>query len=73
MIIKVKVITRAKEEELIPLSDTEFKAKLTIIPEKGKANERLVALLAKHFDVSKNQIFIKSGKTTSNKLISINI
>jgi len=72
MIIKVKVITKAKRTEFIPLSKTEFKAKLSVIPEKGKANEQLIKLISKHFKIPKSNIKIKSGKTSSNKLISIN-
>jgi len=46
MKITVKVITRAKKTELISLSDTEFKAKLTAIPEKGKAGYNCVDRLS---------------------------
>ena len=72
MRIKVKVITNAKKLELIPLSDNEFKAKLSVIPEKGRANEQLIKLLSKYFKVPKSDIEIKSGKTSSNKLIELN-
>jgi len=71
MKIKVKVSTKAKKTELIPLSDNEFKAKLTAIPEKGKANEQLIQLLSQYFNISKSNISIKSGKTSPNKLIKI--
>ena len=37
----------------------------------GKANEALVALLAKHYDVSKTRVTILRGHTSRHKLISI--
>lgn len=71
MIIEVKVSTKAKKTELIPLSNGNFKAKLTVIPEKGKANEQLIMLISEYFKVPKSQISIKSGKTSKNKLIEL--
>ncbi|MFN6222240.1 MAG: DUF167 domain-containing protein, partial [Dolichospermum sp.] len=40
-------------------------------PIDGKANEELIKLLAKKFDVPKSSITIKSGVTSRNKLIII--
>lgn len=40
-------------------------------PEKGKANERVCELLAKHFNINKSQVFIKSGKTSREKIVEI--
>jgi len=71
MRINVKVITNAKKTELIPLSKTEFKAKLTAIPEKEKANKQLIKLISKHFNVPKSNISLKLGKSASNKVIEI--
>ncbi len=71
MILAVKVFPRSGKSELIPISATEFKAYLKSSPEKGKANMELVKLLAKHFDVARNEIFIKSGQTSHTKLIEI--
>jgi len=71
MIISVKVSTRTKKLELIPLSDVSFKAKLTAPPVKNAANKQLIELLAEHFKVPKSKISIKAGKTISNKLIKI--
>jgi len=71
MIIEVKVSTKAKKTELIPLSKGKFKAKLTVIPEKGKANKQLITLVSKYFNVPKSQISIKMGKTSTTKLIEL--
>ena len=71
MIINVKVISNAKQNKIINLSDNSFKIYLTCIAEKGKANESLVKLLSKHFNVSKSQINITSGLKSHNKIIEI--
>ena len=40
-------------------------------PVDGKANEELIKLLAKKFDVAKSDIRIKSGLSSRQKLIEI--
>lgn len=71
MIINVIVIPKASRNELIQLSDTIFKAKVTAVPEKGKANELVIKLLSKHFKTAKSNIEIKAGANTKEKLIEI--
>ncbi len=39
----------------------------------GAANEALIALLAKHFDVSKSRIEIESGFTSRIKRVSVDL
>ena len=40
-------------------------------PVKGKANKRLVQILAKHFGVSKSKIQIVSGEKSREKIVEI--
>jgi len=42
-------------------------------PEKGKANERLIELLAEHFGVAKSKIRIISEHTKRQKVVEINL
>jgi uncharacterized protein len=44
---------------------------VTAAPEKGKANEALIKLLASHFDVPKCAVNIIGGKTARTKIIDI--
>jgi len=48
-----------------------YKVKLTVVPEKGKANMQLIKILAKYFKVSKSSISIISGLTSKIKLIEV--
>jgi len=48
-----------------------LKVKCRATPEKGKANEAVIALLAKHFKVSKSNVVILRGKTSSKKVVEI--
>jgi len=45
--------------------------KVTAVPEKGKANEAVIELLADYFDVPKSSINIVGGKSTRMKMIDI--
>ncbi|MEI8343946.1 MAG: DUF167 domain-containing protein [Candidatus Moraniibacteriota bacterium] len=49
----------------------EYKVKLTAAPVDGQANEALIKLLAKFFDVSKSAINIVGGKTAKIKMVDI--
>lgn len=69
--IKLKVITRAKKEELLRLSEGSYRIKVLSPPEKGKANKRIVEMLSKEFGVKKRDIKIVSGETANRKIIEI--
>jgi len=71
MIINIKVIANAKRQEIKQEND-KLKIYLKSKPEKGKANEELINLLASHFNVSKINFKILKGKKSRNKLIEIN-
>lgn len=71
MKIELKVITRAKKESVEKISENSYKIKVTIPPEKGKANKRIVELLSEELNVKKRDIRIISGETNSNKIVEI--
>lgn len=70
MKINVKTIPNAKKES-IGLKDGIYVARINVAPEKGKANDAVIKLLAKHFNVAKSQIKIIRGLTSRNKIIDI--
>jgi hypothetical protein len=45
--------------------------KVTAPPEKGKANDAVIEILADYFDVPKSSISIIGGKSTRVKLVEI--
>lgn len=71
MIIKVKVIAGAKENNIEKISENEYKIHLKERAEKGKANKKLIELLADYFNCKKTQIEIKQGFTSNIKVIEI--
>jgi uncharacterized protein len=48
-----------------------LKARVTAVPEKGKANKALVALLAKSLKIPKSSISVMSGDTSRKKILRI--
>ncbi len=60
MILKIKVKPTSPKEALTKISNNEFIANIKASPEKGKANQELIKLLAKHFSVSATKIKIKT-------------
>jgi len=71
MIIKVKVIAGAKDNNIEKISEDEYKIHLKERAEKGKANKKLVELLADYLNCKKTQIRIKQGFTSNIKVIEI--
>jgi uncharacterized protein YggU (UPF0235/DUF167 family) len=53
------------------LSENSFEVKVSAAPEKGKANAKVIEVLAKHLGISKSKINIISGNTFKEKIIEI--
>jgi uncharacterized protein len=70
-VIQVKVRPSARVSLLVQNDDGSYTAQLKAPPIDGKANAELIALLAKHFQVSRSAISIKSGAGARMKLVSI--
>jgi uncharacterized protein len=73
MIIKVRVSAGAKTEKVEKMDDGSFKVRVSLPPEKGKANERVVELLAEYFKVSKAKVAIISGNTFREKSVLVDL
>jgi uncharacterized protein len=71
MRIYVKVIPRAGKNEVLKISDGEYKVKVTAPPEKGKANEAVIKILANYFDLPKSSLNIIAGKSARIKIIDV--
>ncbi len=68
--IKVRVIPGAKKTEISGWMEGEIlKIHIAEKPEAGKANAALVRLLAKTFEIRKEDVLIKSGLSGRNKTI----
>lgn len=71
MRIYLKVITGSSQQKVEKISKGDYKVWVRAIPEKGKANQEIVEILADFFKIDKQRISIISGRTTSRKLIEI--
>ncbi len=70
MFVKVKVIANSKQEK-IDKNGAEYRIHLKEKPIHGKANRKLIEILAEYFDVQKNRIAIRKGESSSIKIIEI--
>ena len=86
MQIKIRVVTNAKKERILRVREHlsrasgttrdnpyEYKVYVSTPPEKGKANERVVELVAEFFKTSKRDICISSGLKSKDKTIVIDL
>lgn len=71
MRIYVKVSPRSFKNEVVKISEGEYKVKLTAPPVDGKANKMLLDILADYFNISRSLITIIGGKTARVKIIEI--
>lgn len=71
LILKVKVQPNASFNQILGWENNELKIKLTASPEKGKANEALIKLLAKHLRLPLSSIEVISGTTSRHKKLLI--
>ena len=69
--IQVRVKPNARESALEPAADGTWLARLKAPPIEGRANDELVALVARHFGLRRAQVSIKSGAGVRLKLLQL--
>lgn len=74
--LSIKLTPKASRNEIQGwISDAEgkpvLKCSVTTVPEKGKANEALIELLAKRLKIAKSSITLIRGDTDRNKVLEI--
>jgi uncharacterized protein (TIGR00251 family) len=69
--IQVKVKPRARVSLLTPEEGGVWVAQLKSPPVDGKANEELVALVARYFGCRRSSVSIKSGGSARTKLVQV--
>jgi hypothetical protein len=68
---EVKVQPRASQNQITGAVEGVMKVRLNSPPVDGKANQALINLLSKTFNVPKKSITIVRGETSTSKLIQI--
>lgn len=72
MFIEVHVTTKASSNQIIKDEESGiYRLRTTEAPEHGKANEKVIELLAKELAVPKSKLTIVSGLTWKKKLVKI--
>jgi uncharacterized protein len=69
--IRVKVKPNSRENSIKQLEEDNFEIKVSVPPEKGKANEKVIELLSKHLKIPKSKIEIFSGSNSRQKILEI--
>ena len=69
--ISVHVKPSAQKSEILGFKDDYLELRVAAPPDKGKANNELVAFLAKSLGVAKGDVTILSGATARRKVVSI--
>lgn len=69
--LQIKVMPNARVSLLSQAEDGTWLAQLKAAPVDGRANQELVALLARHFDCRRSEITIRSGASGRLKLVRI--
>ncbi len=71
MEISVTVTPHAKVPSIIKGKDPSYRIKVNARASEGKANMRLIEMLAEYFNVPKSHIRITKGLSSRNKLVEI--
>lgn len=71
LLLKVKVVPGSSKTVLIGPFDQMLKIKIASVPEKGKANDMLIAFMAKCLGLKKSDIQITAGKTSHVKRLCV--
>ena len=71
MLIRVYVTPNAREARVVKVSNDYFEVRVDEMAVGGRANKRLLEILAEHFKVQKSRISILKGTKTRNKLVQV--
>jgi uncharacterized protein (TIGR00251 family) len=71
LLLKVKAVPGSSSSSVLGVVNDCLRVSVRAVPEKGKANKELVALLAAYFGTSRSNIEVIAGLTSRQKLIRI--
>ncbi len=69
--INVKVKTNSRSNEVNVLGGDLYEVKVTVPPEKGKANKKVTELLARYFKIPKSNVNLVSGHNYKLKVFEL--
>ncbi|HEX9756966.1 MAG TPA: DUF167 domain-containing protein [Nitrospiria bacterium] len=71
MYLNVKVTPKSSKNRISGWVGKTLKICVTAAPEKGKANDAMITVLSKALEISKSQIRLVRGETSSQKVVDI--
>lgn len=71
MLLQVKVAPKAARNAIVGWSGEALKLSVTAAPERGRANDAVIALLAEALRCPRSALSVKRGATTPRKLIAV--
>jgi uncharacterized protein (TIGR00251 family) len=69
--LNVKVVPGSSRDQIVGWLGDALKIKVMAPPEKGRANEAVVEILAEKLDISTDDIEVVSGHSSTSKVIAI--
>ena len=71
VLLTVRVQPRAREEGIVLLADGTVLVQVKALPAAGRANEAVIAALAKRLGIPKGQVRLVRGRTSRMKTVAI--
>jgi hypothetical protein len=71
LVLQVQIQPRASSDAIAGVLGDRLKIRLTAAPVEGKANEHLIAYLARLFGVPKSQVILERGASSKHKQLRI--
>lgn len=69
--INVKVKPNSRSNDVVMLDNNLFEVNVSVPPEKGKANKKVIELLAEYFKVPKTSVSLIRGQSSRQKVFEI--
>jgi uncharacterized protein (TIGR00251 family) len=70
--LKVKVVPGSSRDGIVGWLGDALKIKVTAPPEKGRANEAVVKMLAERLGLTTDAVAVVSGHSSASKVVAIN-
>jgi len=70
-VLRLTVVPGAQRTQVIGLYGDRLKVRLAAIPEKGAANQELIAFLAKALDLPKSSLKLTGGGQSRTKVVAV--
>jgi uncharacterized protein (TIGR00251 family) len=71
MLVRVHVTPNAREARVTKIDEAVFEVKVDAKAMDGRANKRLIEILAEHFGLPKSKIAIVSGAKSRDKVLQV--